>query len=118
MNQENKIKYIILFIIICVSIILLKRETKEREYIKNNGKKTVGIIFKYSGYEFKTKHSVIYYTFQFDSKLITINGKSYSDNPFPTCEKDSSCIGRKFAVYYLPENPKKYHVPVFEEEMK
>jgi hypothetical protein len=116
LTKEKLFYNLLLFTTLMIAFVLIKQEKKRDFNIIKNGIKTTGHITKYVSLYSKGSSGNIDFVFFVDNKKF-LSFKQTTDI-FPTCEKDSICIGRKFAVYYLPENPKKHHVPVFEEEIK
>jgi hypothetical protein len=120
-NLSTVSSLVILIILILIYFFAknkLHEENKERIKIIENNIKVTGTIEKYHVQLYKGNYTIINYSFKVNNIHYLIKGYQIKERPFPTCERDNSCIGRNFSVYYLPENPKKYHVPVFEEEIK
>jgi hypothetical protein len=114
----KNLKTVLYVIIISLFLFLARNEVKSKNDIVRNGIKTTGYLVKYSGFHYKTEHSLVTYFFYAEGKKVIIKGYDYSENIFPSCEKDNGCIGRKFAVYYYSSDPYKFNVPVLNEEME
>lgn len=110
--KDSRVQFVLVVLILCFFYVRTLNRNNRMQTFKDDGSYTIGEIIDHNISGFNENFYVKYIYEVDDRKYI-----ESVDNPyeFRDCYKTRDCIGKKFIVYYNPNNPKEAYIDFSDE---